>query len=285
VPTCLISDNARMPKVASKLPSKADARKLASKRPSKSAPSKPRSQAATEARTARGGKPKPRPTSALAEPAHVELTVDRALKQRWEKALATVKASKQRGASAFDQLWETVGEVVEHDPPLYLAGGFSTARGFFAAHFDETERTAYRNIRVAKYASPAEEARYGVAKLDLVLSFIEAKLGAPAKGRLPVDFANVKIPVRRNGEDRKVGIEVATAQEIAAATRNLTRAARKTPAKVSPMVAALTKALSKGALRAVTVRFSNGKLSLGGIDPAALPALVQALSGLKLPVS
>ena len=37
-------------------------------------------------------------------------------------------------------------------------------------------------------------------------------------------------------------------------------------------------------MRAVTVRFSNGTLSLGGIDPAALPALVQALSGLRLPV-
>jgi hypothetical protein len=34
----------------------------------------------------------------------------------------------------------------------------------------------------------------------------------------------------------------------------------------------------------VTVRFANGKLSLGGIDPAALPALVHALSGVRLPV-
>jgi len=37
--------------------------------------------------------------------------------------------------------------------------------------------------------------------------------------------------------------------------------------------------------RAISVRFSKGKLSFGGIDPAALPALVSALSGLKLPVS
>lgn len=223
--------------------------------------------------------------AAPAKPARVALTVDRALKQQWEKALATLKASKQEGASAFDELWETVGDVLQHDPPLYLAGGFATARAFLTTHLGETERTAYRNVRVAKYASPAEEARYGVAKLDLVLAYVEAKLGAPTKGRLPVDFARVKIPVTRGGQTRNVGIEEATAQEIAAATRNLARSAKKAPAKVSPVVSAVTKAFSKGPLRAISVRFSNGKLSLGGIDPAALPALVSALSGLKLPVS
>jgi len=273
-----------MPKAVSKPPSKTAASKAVPKRSSTAGGRKPASPQTAPAAKPNTGKPRPKPTSPLAPPAHVNLKVDRALKQRWDKALSTVKASKQKGASAFDDLWETVGEVVEHDPPLYLAGGFSTARAFFTAHFEETERTAYRNIRVAKYASPAEEARYGVAKLDLVLSYIEAKLGAPAKGRLPVDFASVKIPVKRDGEERKLGIEEATAQDIAAATRDLTRAAKKTPKKASPVVVALTKAFSKGSLRAVTVRFANGKLSLGGIDPASLPALIQALSGLKLPV-
>ena len=118
-----------------------------------------------------------------------------------------------------------------------------------------------------------------------MLSLVAAQLGEPAKGRLPVDFASVKIPAPRDGETRKVGIEEATAQEIAAATRALVRAEKKTPAKVSPVVSAVTKAFSKGPLRAISVRFSKGKLSFGGIDPAALPALVSALSGLKLPVS
>ncbi len=274
-----------MPKAAPKPP----AHKIANQ----PAPTKSASTAAKKGAAPKGAssgsptaaKPKPSPTGALAKPARVELTVDRALKQQWEKALAALKASKQEGASAFDELWETVGEVLEHDPPLYLAGGFATAKAFLTTHLGETERTAYRNVRVAKYASPAEEARYGVAKLDLVLSFVEAKLGAPAKGRLPVDFASVKIPVERDGETRKVGIEEATAQEIAAATRSLVRSAKKTPARVSPVVSAVTKALSKGPLRAISVRFSKGKLSFGGIDPAALPALVSALSGLKLPVS
>jgi hypothetical protein len=160
-----------------------------------------------------------------------------------------------------------------------------TAKAFIAAHFEEPERTAYRNVRVAKYASPAEEARYGVAKLDLVISYVEAKLGAPAKGRVPIDFAKVKIQVQRAGEERRVGIEEATAKEIADATRHLTRAAKKAPAKASPLVTAITKAFSKGPLRAITVRFSNGKLSFGGVAPAALPELCQTLASLKLPVS
>jgi hypothetical protein len=246
---------------------------------------KPSTAQRTLAKAPKAHKAKPKPTGPLARPAKVEIQVDRALKQRWEQAIATVKASKHKGASAFDELWETVGEVVEHDPPLYLAGGFSTHKAFFAAHFEETSRSAYRNIRVAKYASPAEEARYGVAKLDLVIGYIEAKLGAPAKGRVPIDFASVKIPVQRSGETRKVGIEEATAQEIAAATRSLSRAAKKTPSKASPVVTAITRALSKGPLRTVTVRLSNGKLSFGGVAPAALPELCQALLGLNLPVS
>ena len=68
------------------------------------------------------------------------------------------------------------------------------------------------------------------------------------------------------------------------APKSAPAAAKKVPAKVSPVVSAVTKAFSKGPLRAISVRFSKGKLSFGGIDPAALPALVSAFSGLKLPV-
>lgn len=209
--------------------------------------------------------------------------MDRVLKQRWERTFSLMKSAKLKGASAFDELWEAVGEVVEHEPPLYLAGGFATAKAFFAANFEETERTAYRNIRVAKYASPAEEEKFGVAKLDLVLGYIEAKLGAPAKGRLPVDFASLKIPVERDGKMHHVGIADATAKEIAAATRTLTRTARKAPPFASPVVTAVTKAFAKGALRTISVRWAAGKLSLGGIPPAAIPDLAKALSTLKLP--
>jgi hypothetical protein len=138
-------------------------------------------------------------------------------------------------------------------------------------------------MRVAKYASPTEEARYGVAKLDLALNYIEAKLGAPAKGNLPVDFARLKIPVERDGQEHKLGLEQVTAQDIATAARKLVRTAKKAPPKASPLVTALTKAFSKGSLRDVTVRLSNGKLSFGNVDPASIAAFSQALSGAKLP--
>lgn len=291
------SDNRAMPRAASKPSSQPAAGKPGGATPAETRPSParaPKSKPAasgptpahpTAAKAAKVNKARPNPTGALARPAKVEIQVDRAIKQQWEKAIATLKASKQKGAAAFDELWETVGEVVEHDPPLYLAGGFATAKAFLAAHFEETQRTAYRNVRVAKYASPSEEAKYGVAKLDLVLSYVEAKLGAPAKGRLPIDFASIRIPVRRNDEVRKVRIEEASAKEIAGATRELTRAAKKVPTFASPLVSTITKAFAKSPLRAITVRLASGKLSFGGVDPAAIPALALALSGLKLPES
>jgi hypothetical protein len=230
------------------------------------------------------GKKKRKSKSAqTTRPASVRVEVDRALKKRWTALAAEVEDARREGASAFDRMWEAVAEIVEHEPPLYLAGGFATAKAYYAAKLGESERTARRCMRVAKYASPAEEARYGPSKLDLALNYIEASAGGPVKRRVPVDFAKLRIPVERDGRSQAISLDEATAEEIAAATRALVRGAGRSAARTSPLVRAIVERLTAAPLRKIKVRFAGGKISLSGIAPEALRALGQGLARVKLP--
>lgn len=226
-----------------------------------------------------------RKTRLAARPTEVKVEIDTALKKRWDELLKTIAGAKREGASAFDELWEAAAAIVEHDPPLYLAGGIATAKAFFAEHLGETERTARRNMRVAKYASPAEEARFGTSKLDAALAYIEAKSGGAPKGRLPVDFDKLRIPVDRDGGPASVPLLDATVQEVETATRKLTRKARGGNPKAPPVVKAVTALLDAGALRGVSVRLSGGKVSIGDIPVQALAKLGRALARFKPPSS
>ena len=218
-----------------------------------------------------------------ARPAEVKVAIDRALKKRWDEILKVVEGAKREGAGAFDRLWESVAAIVEHDPPLYLAGGFSTAKAFIAAHLGETERTARRNMRIAKYASPVEEERYGTSKLDAALGYLEAKSGGAQKGRLPVDFEKLRIPVARDGKEITVPLADALVQEINLATRKLLRGATKPHPKASPLHAAVSAGLGDKALRGITVRVAGDRIFLGNIPSASLPALARALGKVKAP--
>lgn len=246
-------------------------------------PLEPRAESVVAAGPKGSTKPRPSRTGLLAKPVVVDLKVDKDLQKRWQKALDIVKDAKREGASAFDVLWETVAEIVENDPPLYLAGGLATTRDFLAQHLSETERSARRWMRVAKYASPAEEARYGVSKLDAVIGYLEAKSGGAIQGSLPVAFDKLKIPVERDGKTISVPLEEATVDAIETATRKLKRGGQKLPRKTSPVLAAVTRELSKGKLRGISAKISGGKLMLGAVPLDALSDLADALRRIELP--
>jgi hypothetical protein len=208
--------------------------------------------------------------------------IDRALRRKWNEAMAVVRRTARGAAGAFDERWETVAEILEHDPPLYLAGGYASAREFLRAEVGETLRTALRSVRVAKYASPAEEARYGVAKLDAVLGYLEARTG-PLRGRLPVDFARLRIAVRQDDRMRRLTVAAASVAEIRAAGRALRRAEQRTPPRDSPVVRAIVAAFRAAPLRDVRVRLAAGKLSFSAVPLAVLADFARALAAVKLP--
>ncbi|HSQ67628.1 MAG TPA: hypothetical protein VLM85_30670 [Polyangiaceae bacterium] len=174
-------------------------------------------------------KAKPRATKKTVEPADVAVKVDGKLKKLWDDHLRILEDAQARGAKAFDVLWETVDDILGHDPPLYVVGDYGSAREFLDEVLHETERTALRNIRVARHASAAQEERYGVSTLDAALGYLEAKNGAPLGGKAPIDFERLKIPVQTNGQPHLRALADVTVKDIEAATAKLTSGNKRKP--------------------------------------------------------
>ncbi len=223
-------------------------------------------------------------TKGKSRSAKVTVRIDRALRRSWLAALRIVRKSAKGEATSFDERWEAVADIIDHEPPLYLAGGFATAKEFLAAELGETERTARRYMRVARFASPVEEARYGVSKLDAVLAFLEARAGKPF-GRLPIDFKRLRIPVQRDQRSRRLTVVSASVEEIRSATRLLLRSSGKPAPGSAPLVRAVVAALGTGRLGEVRVRLAGGKLSFSGVPADALPAFAAALAAAKVPAT
>lgn len=218
----------------------------------------------------------------------VALTVDARLKKAWMTAFSAVASAKRRGAGAFDELWESVAEIAHHDPPLYLADGCATFRDFLSKHLpDVDERTAKRYMRVAQFASPDEEVKYTVSKIDAALTLLEARAGAERSGRLPVDFEKLKVPVHEGGSTKQIAFAVASVDQIRKAARLAVasggaRARGGGAAKESPVVVAIRKRL-RGELAHVTLRVSGGVVSFGNVGLHHVAALGKALAAFELP--
>ena len=215
-------------------------------------------------------------------PVTIKVKVDPKRRARYQKLLAELYTSKRNEASGFDHYWEAVGEIL--DGELYVDGGYDTADAFIAAEVKEPRRTALRNVRVAKYASPAEEATFGNAIIDAAISFIEAKTGGPVEGKLPIKLDALRIPVETKGHTTRVSLKDATLQQINAATRALTRKKGTARPHPSPSHAAIVRAFADvKSLAGITVHVSNGMLRLGAIPLWAVGDLARTLRGVKLP--
>jgi hypothetical protein len=212
-------------------------------------------------------------------PALATVKVDAGLKKRWDSLSAIVERARHEGAMDWDALWEAVGAIVEHEPPLYELGGYKNAADYFQRALGENSRNASRYIRVARFASPSEEERYGVTKLDAGLSFIEAKLGSELHHPpLPIAFDKLRIPL---ADGRSVSFKDARIEDIAAATRALSR---KPAAPTSSAERALTEAFAKHpSFKTVRVRVRNGLATIMGVPVAALDVFGSILHETKWP--
>jgi hypothetical protein len=225
-------------------------------------------------------------TKKTARPAKVEVVIDRKSKLAWESLSKAMHDAKREESGGFDAYWEAVQAIIDHTPPLYLAGGFATARAFLAKVVGEKERTAFRMMRVARFASPDDETRYGTSKLDLALTYLAAK-GLDLDGpKIPVDFARLKIPATRDGKAQQLGLAEATVAEIAAATRSLARKGRAPKKAASAVQEAIEAGLRKSAsLRAVGVQHARGEITLRGIPEGQWASFVKAAAKVTLPAA
>lgn len=225
---------------------------------------------------------KRRVPAAKAAPRDVAVKVDPKLKRLWDETRAAIAHALGQGATAFDELWEAVGRAVAHEPPLYVLGGYASPREFFREELHEEERTARRYIRVAKFATPKEEATYGVAVLDAAIGYLEAKGGHAVEGALPVAFERLRIPLvasgARDGRAASVPLAEATVAQINAATRALASAAKKKPGPTSALRDALLGAMKADqALAAIAVHEANGFVSFTHVPVGAMARFARAL--------
>ena len=113
-------------------------------------------------------------------PPVIKIKVDAARKKELDCLLAIMYSGVREEALGFNAYWEAVGTIFDRE--LFADGGYDSPHAFIAAIVKEPRRTALRMTRVARYASPAEEAKCGTSILDAALSYIEAKTGGAVKG-------------------------------------------------------------------------------------------------------
>jgi hypothetical protein len=207
----------------------------------------------------------------------ITVKVDESLKKLWAEANRRLTQATTEGVSAWDVRYEAVADIIEHEPPLYLAGGFSTESAFFAAVMKENRATVYRNMRVAKYATAKEIETYGASRLDAAISFIETKNGGPLKGRTPIDFGTIRFPIKE-GTKR---LSELTVEQLRAAIANL-KGRKVLSTKASPEAKAIQTLLAKTKVKGLSVDVRRDVLVLR-VPLPSVATVAKALASYKPP--
>ncbi len=205
--------------------------------------------------------------------AAVVIHVDPALKREYRRLVAVISQASANEKKDFDVRWEAAGKIVEHSPPLFFAGGIAGAHDFYRKVMREEPRQAERFVRVAKFASPAEEEHYGIAKLDAAIGFVSAKIGMlPEHPPLPIAFDRLRVPVKSGTKS----LAHATVAEVRAATTALTGKSKKRPRSAAHT--AITHSLEGiASLEDVLVSEREGYLSFHRVPVAALEHFIRAM--------
>jgi hypothetical protein len=213
----------------------------------------------------------------------VTVAVDPVLKKLYAEALRRLERASAEGAQAWDVRYEVISDILEHQPPLYLAGGYSSDAQFFAKHVGEDRASVYRNIRVARYATPSDIELYTSSRLDRAITWLETKNGGPLAGRNPIDFSKLRIPVLvRDGDsssDRSVRsprsprsprsareVVAKPLSELSVADLNdaiaLLKGREAASKKSSPEARAVAQSLQNAKVKGVTFQLRRGVLVL-----------------------
>ena len=216
--------------------------------------------------------------------ADVETLIDKKLKARWQSAIARYQRAKSGEAEGWDDRFEALGEIIDSDPPLYLAGGYKNKRAFLRDNEpDLNERTLERSIRVARHFDPADEVAHGVARLDALLDYLEAVAGGKLEAPVKVSLDRQKVRVPEGTATRSLLFTKASAEQVRAATR-FARSGKTAVAKgEAPLVTTVRALLAKvPGCKAVSVRLRAEKIDLGGIPVEGLSAVGRALGAAGL---
>ena len=206
----------------------------------------------------------------------VVVQVDPTLKRLYEKAMKELEALDVASMTSWQKRYLVAASVVEHVPPLFLAGGYSTDREFFEAEMEETTQSARRNIRVAKLATVEEVKKLKVTRLRFAVTYLEAMNKRPLESRGEVNFESLRIQFMRNDKSVTRSLSTITHAEMAEAMAQFAEKpkAATAPPEAKAVLAAFKRAAVKGATATVNRSSLVMRIPLKGIA-AVLHALAE----------
>lgn len=211
----------------------------------------------------------------------VTVDVDKNLKHLWEAEARKLTQASKGEASSWDDRYEAIAAILEHEPPLYLAGGFSTDADFIKKVVREDKSSLYRNLRVAKYANPSEVELYTVSKLDLAIAIVETRNHGPLKGRTPIAFEKLRFPFLDGTETVTRSFPDMTVGQLRSALA-LARGRDVKSKNASPAAKRIAAALKASGVKGVTFSVSTKTCSLR-VPLEGLGRVAKALSGWTAP--
>lgn len=206
-------------------------------------------------------------------PPRVAVVVNEAMRARYEKHLADFKRAQAAEIARWDEAYEALGEILDGKPPLYLAGGYRSAKAFVAAVLPGTKlETVRAGVRVARHFDPDAEKKHGVTRLALLLDYLAAQNGGelPA-GRVDPDRAKV---VTKSGTKPFATMSFDELRDAVRAAKG----ARARRASDDPEVRALRAVFAKHGLGNVSVVLREGRWTFGRVEGRQFGDLATAFS-------
>ncbi len=210
----------------------------------------------------------------------IVVKVDPNLKRLYQAALQALAAATAAGAVAWHRRYEAVASIVEHTPPLYMAGGFATDAAFFATILQEGRSSVIRNLKVVRLATPAEVAKFKAYNLSLAITYVEARDKAVVSKRGAIDFEKLKIQFKRGDKVITRTLETITRPEFLEAIAEHT--GRVKAPKPSPLAKAAIATVRGAGVEGLEAKATKTQLVLR-VPFDGLTALGKALVAFKPP--
>lgn len=206
-------------------------------------------------------------------PKPVTPVVNDAMRTQYANHLAAFKRAHGAEIAQWDAAYESLAPILQSDPPLYLAGGFKSARAFVAAELPGVDLDTVRDyVRVATHFDPDDEKKHGVTKLALLLDYLEViNGGALPKARINPDRTKVTV-----GNDSTLFAEM-TFDTMRDAVRRA-KGAKGARRVEKPEVRAMRALLDRQGLGNLSVVFANDRWTLGRIEARQFKDLATALT-------
>lgn len=210
----------------------------------------------------------------------------------YESLLREITTAERDELRGWDRKWEAVATVLAKRYYLFDDEA-NTAPLWMKKHAHEEYRTGFRNARVATLASPDEEQKYTVTKIDLAYSIDEARQRAAAKAKgvewsaperpRKLDLSKLRYAVERDGARVSLGLDEVSVAELRALQSSESRSEGAPRARISKSAKAVLRALSaRKALSNVTIRERDNELTIDHVRADQLHDLGRTLVDLDL---